>query len=91
MTSIEDASYYVLPSCLHKLYDADVLDEAVILRWYTYPHEISEEHAVIREENRTLLRKTPVSKALWFYTVPFAIFVIMTFYEFECVMFEELH
>jgi len=59
LTSIEEVAYYVLPSILHKLYDADVLDEAVILRWYACPHEISDDHIIIREENRTLLRKTP--------------------------------
>jgi len=54
----ETTLFALLPSCLHKLYDADILDEVVILKWYSKPHQIDD--MVFTEDKRKTLRENPV-------------------------------
>lgn len=55
--SMENTTLYsVLPSCLHKLYDSDILDESIILKWYSTPYSGDQ---IFNEDKKTELRDNP--------------------------------
>lgn len=63
--SIDDsATCSLLATCLHKLYEADILDEEVILKWFSKPHQLNEFEFPDAERKRKELREYPVSSII---------------------------
>ena len=57
----DSATCSLLATCLHKLYEADILDEEVVLKWFSNPHQLNEFEFPDIEGKRKELREYPVS------------------------------
>lgn len=59
LCTVDSTMYSLLASCLHKMYDADVLDEEVVLKWFSNPSQLSDMEMTVTEEQRKELRESP--------------------------------
>jgi len=55
----DSATCSLLATCLHKLYEADILDEEVVLKWFSNPHQLNEFEFPDIEGKRKELREYP--------------------------------